>query len=98
MGGAAGAQMCRRCRRRSAARCLHCTGCVAPTRPPASRGSGTPPHRTAQGSVSCANPVLLELLPEFETELERAEGIVEKCVLRFDSLPFLPPEPYNVIR
>lgn len=48
--------------------------------------------------MSCANPVLLELLPEFKTELEREEGIVEKCVLKFDSLPFIPAEPYDVIR
>jgi hypothetical protein len=52
----------------------------------------------AQGAVSCANPVLLKLLPEFETGLEREEMIVEKCVLRFPSLPFIPAEPYNVIR
>jgi hypothetical protein len=59
---------------------------------PAGRLSGI------QGSVTCANPVLLELLPEFESELERAEGIVEKCILKFDSLPFIPAEPYDVIR
>lgn len=46
-----------------------------------------------QGSVSCANPALLEVLPEFLSEQERADAIVEKCVLTFDSLPFIPPEP-----
>lgn len=25
------------------------------------------------------------------------EGIVEKCVLRFPAIPFIPPEPYDVI-
>ena len=48
--------------------------------------------------MTCANPVLLEVLPEFKSQLEREEGIVEKCSLVFDSLPFLPAEPYDVIR
>lgn len=51
-----------------------------------------------QGSVSCANPIFLELLPEFKSDQERADDILEKCVLTFDSLPFIPPEPYDVIR
>lgn len=51
-----------------------------------------------QGSVSCANPILLEVLPEFKTAQEVADGIEAKCSLTFDSLPFIPPEPYNVIR
>lgn len=51
-----------------------------------------------QGSVSCANPLLLEVLPEFLTPAERQEGIIEKCTLSFDSLPFLPPQPYVIIR
>ncbi|GMH40056.1 hypothetical protein BSKO_07960 [Bryopsis sp. KO-2023] len=50
-----------------------------------------------QGSVSCAQPALLKLLPEFETEFERREGIVAKCVLKFPSIPFIPAEPYDVI-
>lgn len=50
------------------------------------------------GSVSCANPLLLEVLPEFLTPAERQEGIIEKCTLSFDSLPFLPPQPYVIIR
>ena len=65
------------------------------TNPHAHRNACIPPP---QGSVSCANPILLELLPEFESEQERADGIVEKCVLTFDSLPFIPAEPYDVIR
>lgn len=48
--------------------------------------------------MSCANPVLLEVLPEFKSAQEVADGIVSKCLLTFDSLPFIPPEPYNVIR
>lgn len=48
--------------------------------------------------MSCANPILLELLPEFKSDQERADDIIEKCVLTFDSLPFIPPEPYDVIR
>ncbi|PRW57540.1 lipocalin-like domain [Chlorella sorokiniana] len=51
-----------------------------------------------QGSVSCANPILLEVLPEFKSPQEVADGIEAKCSLTFDSLPFIPPEPYNVIR
>jgi len=59
----------------------------------------SPPNaNNPQGSVSCANPVLLELLPEFKSAQERADAIVEKCVLSFDSLPFIPAEPYNVLR
>lgn len=41
---------------------------------------------------------MLKLLPEFETPFERKESIAEKCVLRFPALPFIPPEPYDVIR
>lgn len=48
--------------------------------------------------MRCANPVLLEVLPEFKSAQERADMIVEKCLLTFDSLPFIPAEPYNVIR
>lgn len=105
-----------------------------------------------QGSVSCADPAVLELLPEFKTEMDKMEGLVAKvggpgpslraargwhgggraelhvaarraettattrlawlaillptrlrptplqCALKFDSLPFIPPEPYIVIR
>ncbi|KAI7842606.1 hypothetical protein COHA_003710 [Chlorella ohadii] len=51
-----------------------------------------------QGSVSCVNPILLEVLPEFKSPQEVSDGIEAKCSLRFDSLPFIPPEPYNVIR
>lgn len=51
-----------------------------------------------QGTVSCANPVVLELLPEFKSEMDVMEGVVSKCALRFDSLPFIPPEPYVVLR
>lgn len=51
-----------------------------------------------QGAVSCADPVLLAVLPEFESAQEREEGIVAKCVLRFPAIPFIPPEPYDVIR
>ena len=50
------------------------------------------------GAVSCAEPFALSLLPEFETPLEREEGIAEKCTLRFPSIPFIPREPYDVIR
>lgn len=48
-------------------------------------------------SVTCADPLQLKLLPEFTTPLERLENIVEKCVLRFPAIPFIPPEPYDVI-
>ncbi|KAL4422932.1 hypothetical protein ABPG75_009129 [Micractinium tetrahymenae] len=51
-----------------------------------------------QGSVSCADPAVLELLPEFKTEMDKMEGLVAKCALKFDSLPFIPAEPYVVIR
>jgi hypothetical protein len=50
------------------------------------------------GAVSCAQPFALSLLPEFETPLEREEQIAEKCSLRFPAIPFIPPEPYDVIR
>jgi hypothetical protein len=50
------------------------------------------------GAVSCADSYALSLLPEFETPLEREEQIAEKCSLRFPAIPFIPPEPYDVIR
>lgn len=50
------------------------------------------------GSVTCADPAALELLPEFKTDLEARLRIRVKCVLRFPAVPFVPPEPYNVIR
>eukprot|EP00884_Botryococcus_braunii_P012231 jgi/Botrbrau1/21008/Bobra.0144s0024.1 len=61
---------------------------------------GSPQGRVSgiQGAVTCANPVLLKLLPEFKSELDKGDEIVEKCVLRFPSLPFVPPQPYNIIR
>lgn len=53
---------------------------------------GSPKGRISglQGEVTCADAAALRLLPEFETKLERSEGVVEKCVLRFPSLPFIP--------
>lgn len=51
-----------------------------------------------QGQVTCASSEELKLRPEVETELEREEQIVEKCVLKFPAIPFIPPEPYDVIR
>ena len=48
--------------------------------------------------MSCAEPFALSLLPEFETPLEREEAIQEKCTLRFPAIPFIPREPYDVIR
>ncbi|CAD7704862.1 unnamed protein product [Ostreobium quekettii] len=61
---------------------------------------GSPKGRVSgiQGQVSCAPPAELKLMPEFETDLERKEMIEEKCVLRFPAIPFIPPEPYDVIR
>lgn len=61
---------------------------------------GSPAGRVSgiTGDVSCADPKELALAPEFETPLEREERIKEKCVLRFPSIPFVPPEPYDVIR
>jgi hypothetical protein len=56
------------------------------------------PAHAVQGSVTCANPLLLELLPEFKSAMEVEEGIIAKCSLQFDSLPFIPAEPYNIIR
>ena len=50
-----------------------------------------------QGEVTCANPLLLRYLPEFESALEREEEIVEKCVLRFPAIPIIPAEPYDVV-
>lgn len=49
-------------------------------------------------SVTCAEPRFLKILPEFETSFERQESIADKCVLRFPAIPFVPPEPYDVIR
>jgi hypothetical protein len=40
----------------------------------------------------------VQLLPEFKTALDKGDEIVEKCVLRFPSIPFVPPQPYNIIR
>lgn len=50
-----------------------------------------------QGDVTCADPAGLRLLPEFLTPLERKEAILEKCVLRFPSLPFIPAETYDIL-
>jgi len=51
-----------------------------------------------RGDVTCANPRDLYMLPEFESDFERKEQIREKCILRFPQIPFIPPEPYDVIR
>lgn len=61
---------------------------------------GSPTGRISgiKGAVTCADPYPLSLLPEFETTLERQEGIFEKCLLRFPAIPFIPPEPYDVLR
>lgn len=61
---------------------------------------GSPTGRISgiQGQVTCTNPEELKLKPQVETALERKEAIVEKCVLKFPAIPFIPPEPYDVIR
>ncbi|CAD7700246.1 unnamed protein product [Ostreobium quekettii] len=61
---------------------------------------GSPQGRVSgiQGQVSCAPPAELKMNPAIETALERKEMIEEKCVLRFPAIPFIPPEPYDVIR
>lgn len=51
-----------------------------------------------QGLVTCADPYDLAVLPEFESEFERQENILEKCSLQFPSIPIIPSEPYDVIR
>lgn len=61
-------------------------------------GSPTGTISGIKGAVSCAEPYALSLLPEFETAAEREEKVLEKCVLRFPAIPFIPPEPYDVLR
>lgn len=47
-----------------------------------------------RGRVQCLSE---EEKDKNETGLERQEMIMEKCYLRFPTLPFIPKEPYDVI-
>ncbi|KAL6999323.1 hypothetical protein U1Q18_000483 [Sarracenia purpurea var. burkii] len=47
-----------------------------------------------RGRVQCLSE---EGLEKNETDLEKQEMIIEKCYLRFPTLPFIPKQPYDVI-
>lgn len=60
---------------------------------------GSPEGRITgiEGTVSCRDPAELAMDPGAQTPLELKEGLVEKCSLRFPSLPFIPAETYDVL-